>query len=342
MKKFDIKIYDRLKEYKTTINPNNVMNAISFSSNLDGWQGQLTLDLTKEVEIDCGDIIEVYCYDNFNKSWMLLYCGFVSEMNNIYSPKKSYISLKCLWLWSLLWTSYYEITGTETKTITEHITDLVNDYNSIYWTNLFSVGTIEDESTVDLSFSNEGTFLKKLEIITKSGDNFFRVDQEWKINVLKRPTVSTHTLTYKKDVEQLNLSYNIESIVNQYRIDAYCSDDWWNYSNVYSDNASIAQYWVKSLYRYTNEFRKKVWVDNRALWLLADTSTPKNNTTAIVNLKYDILKISPWQSVSILNIEKEIENLQIKKTSFTPEKITLVLEEAEKFSDYLAFKNNNE
>jgi hypothetical protein len=36
MKKFDIKIYDRLKEYKLTINPNKIMNAVSFSANLDG------------------------------------------------------------------------------------------------------------------------------------------------------------------------------------------------------------------------------------------------------------------------------------------------------------------
>lgn len=342
MKKFDVKIYDRLKTYKTTINPNNIMNTISFSSNLDGWQGQLTLNLTKEVEIDCGDIIEVYCYDDFNKTWILLYCGFVSEMNNIYSPKKSYISLKCLWIGSLLWTSYYETTWTATKTIEEHITDLVNDYNTIYWSNIFSVGNIEDETEVALSFSNEGTFLRKLEVITKSGDNFYWINQYWEINVLKRPTSSTHNLTFKKDVEQLNLSYNIESIVNQYRVEAYCSGDGWTYNNTYSDDVSIAQYGVKSEYKYTNEFYKKAWVDKRALWLLETNSTPKNNTTAIVNLKYDFLKISPWQSVSILNIDKEIDNLQIKKTTFTPEKMTLILEQSEKFSDFLAFKNNNE
>ena len=340
MKKFDIKIYDRLKEYKLTINPNKIMNAVSFSSNLDGWQGELSLNLTTEVNIDCGDIIEVYCYDDFNKDWVLLYCGFVSEVNNIYSSSKTYNNVKCLWIWSLLWTSYYTTTWTVTKTIEEHITDLCSDYNTIYGTTIFSVGTIEDDSTVALSFSDEWTFLEKLNVITKSGENYFYINQNGEINILKRPTEATHLLTYKKDVEQLKLSYNIESIVNQYRVTAYCGGDGGTYNNVYSDNTSISLYGVKSAYKYTKDYYYRSWVDKWANSLLQENSTPKNNTEVIVNSVYDILSITPWQSIAVMNIDRNIDNLQIKKITFTSEKLTLILEETEKFSDYLQFNKD--
>lgn len=340
MKKFDIKIYDRLKEYKLTINPNKIMNAVSFSSNLDGWQWELNLNLTTEVNIDCGDIIEVYCYDDFNKDGMLLYCGFVSEVNNIYSSSKTYNNVKCLWIWSLLWTSYYTTTWTVTKTIEWHITDLVTDYNAIYWATIFSVWTIEDESTVALDFSEEWTFLEKLNVITKSGENYFYINQNGEINILKRPTEATHLLTYKKNVEELKLSYNIESIVNQYRVTAYCGGDGWTYTNVYSDNNSISQYGVKSAYKYTKDYYYRTWVDNRANSLLQENSTPKNNTQVIVNSVYNILSITPWQSIAVMNIDRNIDNLQIKKITFTSEKLTLILEETEKFSDYLQFNKD--
>lgn len=340
MKKFDIKIYDRLKEYKLTINPNKIMNAVSFSSNLDGWQWELNLNLTTEVNIDCGDIIEVYCYDDFNKDGMLLYCGFVSEVNNIYSSSKTYNNVKCLWIGSLLWTSYYTTTWTVTKTIEGHITDLVTDYNTIYWTTIFSVWTIEDESTVALDFSEEWTFLEKLNVITKSGENYFYINQNGEINILKRPQEATHLLTYKKNVEELKLSYNIESIVNQYRVTAYCGGDGWTYTNVYSDNNSISQYGVKSAYKYTKDYYYRTWVDNRANSLLQENSTPKNNTQVIVNSVYNILSITPWQSIAVMNIDRNIDNLQIKKITFTSEKLTLILEETEKFSDYLQFNKD--
>ena len=340
MKKFDIKIYDRLKEYKLTINPNKIMNAVSFSSNLDGWQWELNLNLTTEVNIDCGDIIEVYCYDDFNKDGMLLYCGFVSEVNNIYSSSKTYNNVKCLWIGSLLWTSYYTTTWTVTKTIEWHITDLVTDYNAIYWATIFSVWTIEDDSTVALDFSEEWTFLEKLNVITKSGENYFYINQNGEINILKRPTEATHLLTYKKNVEELKLSYNIESIVNQYRVTAYCGGDGWTYTNVYSDNNSISQYGVKSAYKYTKDYYRRTWVDNRANSLLQENSTPKNNTQVIVNSVYNILSITPWQSIAVMNIDRNIDNLQIKKITFTSEKLTLILEETEKFSDYLQFNKD--
>lgn len=339
MKKYDIKVYNRLKEYKLTINPNHIMNAINFTSNLDGGQWEMGLQLTTEVNIDCGDMVEVYCYDDFNKTWILLYSGFVSELNNIYSSSKTYNEVRILWLGSLLWTSYYTTVATAiNKTITEHITDLCNEYNTIYGVEVFTPWVIEDPSSVELAFTDEGTFLDKLRIITKSGDNYYYIDQQGRINIRKKPLTSTHLLTYKKNVEQIKLSYNIESIVNQYRVRAYCGGDGWNYETVFENQESINQYWVKSEYRYTKDYYRRSWVDNWANGLLAENSTPKNNTQIVVNSLYNTLSISPWDSIAILNIDREIDNLQVKKLTFTSEKLTLTLEETEKFSDYLQFK----
>jgi hypothetical protein len=59
-----------------------------------------------------------------------------------------------------------------------------------------------------------------------------------------------------------------------------------------------------------------------------------------VNSVYDILSITPWQSIAVMNIDRNIDNLQIKKITFTSEKLTLILEETEKFSDYLQFNKD--
>jgi hypothetical protein len=49
----------------------------------------------------------------------------------------------------------------------------------------------------------------------------------------------------------------------------------------------------------------------------------------VVNSEYDIEKIEPWDTITIVNSEYEIKDLTIEKINYSPSKVTLTLEENE-------------
>ena len=60
MKAYEIKAYDPFGTFKRQITPRNVTNAVSYSEQLDGGQGDMTLSVIGNPDdYQCGDIIEI-------------------------------------------------------------------------------------------------------------------------------------------------------------------------------------------------------------------------------------------------------------------------------------------
>ncbi len=60
---------------------------------------------------------------------------------------------------------------------------------------------------------------------------------------------------------------------------------------------------------------------------IAEYKDWKEKTQIVINSKYDIESIKPWDTIQVKNIDYSIINLQIVKMSYTGDQITLDLEE---------------
>ena len=82
--KYFYKVYDKNWKFKYEIsNDINSWN-ISFSERINGWQGQLKIELAEnkenEINIICTDIIEIRFFDEQKKEFWILYTGIVNNI----------------------------------------------------------------------------------------------------------------------------------------------------------------------------------------------------------------------------------------------------------------------
>jgi hypothetical protein len=104
MKRYEYKLYDRAGTFKTVLTP-LVTNQIRFSSQINGGQGEMTVDLNINFDytgVIRTDIIKVWCFSDIFPLGTLIYSGFVSQIERRYEKSKSFVSLKVIGIASLL------------------------------------------------------------------------------------------------------------------------------------------------------------------------------------------------------------------------------------------------
>jgi hypothetical protein len=110
MKRFLIKAYNKNWTYKLTIKENKIMSDISFDSQKNWWQWQLSILFNEDFNytwIIKSDFIKVYLYDNNFNNWKLIYTWVIEEINRNYKQSENSLELVCRWLASLLTRIYY-------------------------------------------------------------------------------------------------------------------------------------------------------------------------------------------------------------------------------------------
>ena len=66
----------------------------------------------------------------------------------------------------------------------------------------------------------------------------------------------------------------------------------------------------------------------------------KRQTQIVVNSKYDLESIKPWDKVVLLNTTYELPNLVIQKVVYAPNQATLFLDRYETFAETVLSDNN--
>lgn len=326
MIRYEIKVFSKDWTYQTTINPNDVMNDISFTENTNGGQWQMNLLLA----LDFGDttfhwweIIKVILYSERYKQGKQIYYWYVSQISRIYDINKWYIKLICLWIGSLLTKIMY--TWNYEWTAEDLLTAIITKFNSEYSWNLITIWTIDPyEWNIKLSFDNDTTCQKAIDKIREICDFFWFVDSEWVFVFKQKFNWTNHIVANQQAVENIELNYNIESMTNK----LFLERKDWTIKN-YEDSTSQNLYGIKEKFLLQSSLDTESTQDDFGNSYINQYSMPKNASTIVVNSEYDIESVLPWDTITVVNTTYPIKNLSIEKIKYTPNRITLTLEELE-------------
>ena len=342
IKKYQIKAYDKIGTYKNTISPKIVMSDIIFSSNINWWQWELILNLnlnfndTTYIE---WDIIKVTEYDENNTSWILLYNGFVSKINRLINTGSEYISLVCIWIhWLLNNIIFYDTSYTPTlnQDPAQSIKDVIDYFNTQYWWTLisYSWGNIDNYgSSINIAFDYD-TCYEAITKIVEATDFWWYIDQDWQVYFKEKPSSATYNITNKKDVESIDVQEDMESLVNKLFLERSGGT-----IKTYEDSTSQTTYWIKELFLSQTDLQDEASQDIFWADYISENKNTKKNTSIILNSKYNLEQLKPWDTLKLLNIDYTLDNVQVLQTNYTPDNMSLEIEKLVTFGKEVVISN---
>lgn len=325
MKRYYIKVFDKSWIYKTTINPNAVMNDVSFSENVNWWQWELMLNLALDFwdkTFNWWELIKVILYSDKYKQWKQIYFWYVSQISRIYDINKWYIQIRCLWIASLLTQILYSWTPSWTSTTI--LNWIISHFNDNYSWLIMNWQIDSYSENLSFDFEEWTTCSEAINTVADSCNYYRFVDSEWKFNFRKKFSQSNHIIANNQALESMELNYNIESLVNK----LYVSRNDWTVQT-YEDTDSQDTYWIKEKFLYETSLEDQTTQDEFWNNYLEQYSNPKNASTIIVNSEYDIESVIPWDTITVVNTSYKVKDLLIEKINYTPSRITMTLEENE-------------
>lgn len=341
-KQYQIKIYE--PDGTTLIQnllPKEVRNDISFSSRINGGFGNLNLVLNRPFDdfdegnsIKADNIIEVYVMDENHIDPLLIYTGYVSTYNSFLRENGDEgVEVSLLGLISLLTRDFFKngLSYTVTKSSTdvgEMARDIIDQAASIFPVFSYVFGTTAKNTgnILDKTFEKRKWYNAIQDTFDLASDGWWwKIDEGGVFYFQEKPATATHTFTLEKEVQIVDGKKNFETIENFITV-FYIG----NGSLDRSDATSINNYGKHTAIYEQNdldvpgatEFAEKK---------LADNKEPKINTRIKINTLYDIESIRVGDTCRIRNLNENqqtfTENMQIVGIDYTPDFVTLELEE---------------
>ena len=341
MKKYLLKIYDSTgATFKETINPATIKNDIIFSSSINGGQGQLNISLNVEFDnysanIADMNIVKVYQVDDTNNlTGRLIYTGFISTIKPFWSGSDEGVNITLLGLSSLLSFAFYKDAdytvphvGVDPEALLEAIID---HFNTVYSGSLISytAGSIDNVGTnVSYTF-RKNLWLQSVIIASQlAGANYYwYVDETGLFTFTTKPASSTHTFTIGKDVDSFTSNINNERVRNKVTV------EYTGAATVTSDDAtSQTAYGVRERYITDSNIGNAASATQRADQEIDENKDAKFNVVIRINSEYDIETIKPGDTCKVRNYNSTStvfqDNMQIVKVYYSPDFVTLELEE---------------
>lgn len=314
---------------KETLDTNLLLSEISFTENLNGWQGELVLEINKPITdstYSFGDIVQI------NKFWERLsqdssptiYTGYVSRIGRIQSNQnKQIVELTLLGMGSLLSGESLSFTFNGVINTGDAIKEIIDGF---VWDNpntlLYTETSIADGSALAI-WSVEGSRLECVKRICEMSNMKFFIDADRIVNVFPKPWSPTHYLTNNKNIENIEIYEDTEWIVN--KVNAYNTMVIPYLESHYEDSWSIATYWKKEITLNVNVWWQDA-IDVYAQNYVNERKDSKKESKVIVNRNYPIETLKPWDTIKIRNFAYTFDNIQIIKVSYSPTKCTLYLD----------------
>lgn len=342
-KKYQAKIYNLSGTYLKTINPNQIMNEIRFSSKIGGGQGQCTIELNLPIDdfdeggsIDHMRIVKIYEMDDtFNKSPLLIFTGFISQYVPFFNAGNEGVRLILLGLVSLLSFAYYK--NGSNYTVTESVQDpavimrhVINHFNTVYpnvWLS-HGVNCVDVGTNVTYEFKDQKWFdsIKKAYDLS-GGGRFWNIRENGELFFKSKPANPTHIFTIGKDVDSGEVPKNNEKVINLFQLR-------WNtgYSNInnYSDPLGIPRFGTREKTQSDERITILTTADQRGNGEIADSKDAKIQARLRINSNYNIESIHPGDTCSVLNVKKGSTvfeaNMMITAVNYDPEGVSIDLE----------------
>ena len=329
--RYEIKIFSNDGEYKTTINPNAVMNDVQITSNVNGGLWQLSLNVAFnfwDQTFKGGDFVQVILYNERNKNWKQIYFGFISKIERKLEANRQYLTLVVLWVASLLKSVIFS--WETTWTAGSIIRTAVDCFNAEYW-NILKIWRIDPWENISLEINDWTSCRAVIDAVNKVQNYFRFVDGEWMFRFRQKKTQKKHILVNWKSVESLTTSTSIEWICNKLFLEREDKT-----VEVYEDAESQMKYSIKEKFISNSQIKDTTTQDEYWNNYILENKDPKDETSIVVNSLYEIETIEPWDLVSVVNIEYWIRDLIVEKVKLSPSKATLTIEENETLRDVIS------
>jgi len=332
---FQVKVYDRTNTtLKKVISPKDIISDISFSMNLWGWLWQQNIQIAYDINdttFDLWDLVKIKEYNEKNKSWRQIYMWYISKIWRLQTETRQLISLTCLWVASLL---------TEFKTNYSYISAnawdvikwLIDQFNASYGTIFNYTFWTSIESWPSIGSGNiDWNYLEIIKNISNRAWYDFFIDAEATVYFTDPDNATKHDLTNQKDVERISIFEDIEWLVNSVEVEATFYKLIWSdkvevlLESSYNDATSVDAYWER---KKTVNIRANTqsYVDDYAEQYVNDRKDPKKETIIVVNRKFNLEIIKPWDKIKIRNFEYPFDWIKIIKINYTPDRATLYLD----------------
>ena len=327
---YNIKVYTYDWVYKDTISPALIKNELSFDWNINGWQWTLTLNLNLPIDnndYSIGDMLRIYSYPTQNKAGILLYTGGVKDITREATQTGEEITLNCQWFTRLFVRKLFrwplnELTWTINEDPWNIIKQIIDQINAqfVWWRVSYSDWLVQNYGTnIELQFENTSCFdaLETIQEITQR-DFFIRADGQFIFR--PTPTTPTHILTYKYDVDSLNVKETSIELVNRLILEW----DW--VTGIYNDPTSQTDYGLFEFSESDNKIPLQATVDLAAENIVNERKNPKREISIEVNNQYDFTTINPWDTVAVTNINYSIQNAKVISVSYRNGRMELSLD----------------
>ena len=323
MKTYQIKTYNIDWSFKDTINPNDVLNEISFSSNINWWVWQLTIKTTYKItntNYIWWEYVKVWLYDENHKEWMQIYYWYISQIIRSVESSREYTTFVCLWINSLL-NNILFTNGEYTKTPSEMINDVLTEFQWSY--NCITAWNIDssDSNSQNYNLQYESCF-DVIKMVCDGTWYKFLIDWEWKLQYFGE--WDSHFLHLHYDIEEMTMTDTIESVVNEYVL----ARNWWTVA-IYRDTTSQNNYGKKMKYESNSELNSANTQNRYWNQYIEDNKNPKETMSITVNTNYPFEDIKPWDKITVLNAWIEIVDKVVNKVSYKPDRCVLTIDKTD-------------
>jgi len=318
--------------YKKTINPLTVKNSISFTMNINGWQGELRVWLNEKItnnDYSFSDIVIVTVFDK-NNDWKQIYRWHITRITRSIDQSGEGIELTCLWSISILNRVFFRsgssLVFNKNQNPSQTIKDAIDNINLYY--DYFTYDKIIDYSnsiSIDFDYKKTGEAIN--DIVKTTWWRYYYIDSLWDTTYrAKSDILVNHRVKLDNEVDYFQSDEEIEWVANNVFVK----------NNIViwplSDTASITEYGHIDYVFNTNANGTPSLTLAGNNYLDANKDM-KKEIKLTINSKYNIESIEPWHHITLLNADYTTIPLQVMKVSYSYDKVNIELEKYTTFSE---------
>ena len=325
MKTYVVKTYNKNWTYKETINPNHILNEITFSRSLNWWLWQLQIQTDywfNDISYKGWEYVKVWLFDDYHdkEHWKQIYYWFITNIERRAEESREYQVFTCLWVGSLLKNIIYS-NGSYSQTCYNMMVNIRNFFNNIYsW--IITQGSIANDNTTIQNWNwSWNNCYDCFETIANAIWYNWTVDWEWKLDLFLPNTRAKHIVSFSEEVMTISVKNSIEEMVNN----LYLARSW--AQSTYSDWTSQNTYWRKDKYIMNTNLNSATTMNQYGNSYIAEYKNPKQTVQLTLNEKYPYEDIKPWDRITILNTDlTTLNNLVINKIQYKTDQCVITID----------------
>lgn len=325
MKVYEVKTYSANGTFKKQINPLNINTDISFTEEINGWQGNLNMTITWDLDdYSCSDIVEIREIDDETLIITATYTWIIEEIDVREYNNWESLTFSILGIFTILNDTIYKKVGnpvfTETWTVWNMIKLIIDSFNADYGTltwwdtqNLTTNAIRYTWSSIDVT----GTTINREFDQTNCLDAIKLVIEDTWFDFFIGPDGICY-VTAKADQEEVFVTHDRELIYIQRQltkkdmVNKLYLERNWGTSLTYDDATSISTYWLKEKFISDTSIQDAT-TQNLVGWKkILEFKDPRNVITMLLRPQvWNFLY--PWKLITTQNTKRSLVQKQITK-----------------------------